>query len=61
MRAFSFGEDMRLVLIEFNKENTMYSVYDGRVSVAIFQLDKPDVFTPGELEDIRTATYDEKA
>lgn len=52
---------MQLVLIEFNKENTMYSVYEGRVSVAIFQLDKPDVFTPGELEDIRTATYDEKA
>jgi len=52
---------MRLVLIEFNKENTMYSVYEGRVNLAIFQLDKPDSFTPGEIEDIRKASYAEKA
>lgn len=59
MRALFIGNHyMRLVLV--TTKPLTYSVYEGKVLLAAFALD--DVaLTPKEVEDLRTANYDEKA
>ena len=59
MRALFLGDhNMRLVLVTTKPQT--YSVYEDKVLLAAFALD--DVaLTPEEVEELRTANYDEKA
>lgn len=52
---------MQLVLVTTGKENTNYTVYDNKVVLASFILDKPEILTPVEVEQLRVAKYDERA
>jgi hypothetical protein len=56
--AFSLGElTMKFVLIE----KTRYSVYEGKVCLAIFELQNNVPLTAEEVEQLRTDNYDKKA
>jgi len=52
---------MRTVLVITTKEKTTYTVYDKRVALATYEIEQPGFLQAHEVEDIRKASYAEKA
>lgn len=52
---------MRLVAITNTETQITYTVYENRVALAAYTIDKPDFLPANEVEGVRVATYVEKA
>lgn len=52
---------MRLVAITNTETQITYTVYENRVALAAYVIDKPDFLPADEVEELRVASYAEKA
>ena len=52
---------MRLILVNTQEKQTIYSVYESKVCLAAYSIEKPETLTPEQVEELRITIIDSKA